>query len=68
MSKEVAQKCQNLGRDSSLLMIVVFNDVSLDNLRDGGTQGGHLILLMGKDEKFSPNDVLLTKFGGSSYS
>jgi len=36
------------------LEIVVFSDSSLGNLPDGGTQGGHLILLVGENGRFSP--------------
>lgn len=52
-SEEVILKFQNLGKDSSL-KLVVFSDASLGNLPDGGTQGGHLIFLVGEDGKFSP--------------
>lgn len=34
--------------------MVVFSDASFGNLQDGGTQGGHLIVLMGENGKFSP--------------
>ena len=36
------------------LQLVIFADASFANLPDGGTQGGHLILLMDKTGKFSP--------------
>jgi ABC-type enterobactin transport system permease subunit len=36
------------------LKLVVFSDASLENLKDGGTQGGHLIVLMGEEGRFSP--------------
>lgn len=44
---------QHLGRESALKM-VVFSDASFGNLADGGTQGGHLIVLMGENGHFSP--------------
>ena len=34
--------------------LVVYSDASLGNLPDGGSQGGYLILLVGKSGKFSP--------------
>lgn len=34
--------------------MIVFSDASFGNLSDGGTQGGHLIVLMGENGKFSP--------------
>lgn len=52
-SKKVILNFQHLGRDSALKMIV-FSDASFGNLSDGGTQGGHLITLMGENGKFSP--------------
>ena len=52
-SEKVTLKFQNLGKDSSL-KLVVFCDASLGNLPDGGTQGGHLIMLMGEEGRFSP--------------
>lgn len=52
-SKKVILNFQHLGRDSAL-KIIVFSDASFGNLSDGGTQGGHLILLMGNNGKFSP--------------
>ncbi len=48
-SKRVALNFQHLGSDSALKMIV-YSDASFGNLPDGG----HLILLMGEDGKFSP--------------
>lgn len=50
--QEVTLKFQPLGKDSSL-KLVVFNDSSMGNLPDGGTQGGHIIMLMGEDGRFS---------------
>ena len=47
-SDEVTLKFQHLGKDDSL-KLVVFSDSSMGNLPDGGTQGGHLILLMGEN-------------------
>ena len=52
-SDEVTLKLQHLGKDDSL-KLVVFSDSSMGNLPDGGTQGGHLILLMGENGRFSP--------------
>ena len=52
-SNEVTLKFQYLGKDGSL-KLVVFSDSSMGNLPDGGTQGGHLILLMGESGRFSP--------------
>ncbi len=34
--------------------MVVYSDASFGNISDGGTQGGHLIVLMGENGKFSP--------------
>jgi hypothetical protein len=51
-SEKVTLKFQNLG--ASQLQLVVFSDASLGNLPDGGTQGGHFIVLMGQDGLFSP--------------
>ena len=50
-SEKVALKFQYLREK---LQLVVFSDASLGNLPHGGTQGGHLILLMGQNGKFSP--------------
>lgn len=52
-SEEVTLEFQNLGKDSSL-KLVVFSDASMGNLPDGFTQAGHLIFLVGEDGKFSP--------------
>ncbi len=52
-SKKVVLNFQYLGKDSALKM-VVYSDASFGNLSDGGTQGGHLIVLMGENGKFSP--------------
>lgn len=52
-SEEVTLRFQYLGKDSSL-KLVVFSDSSMGNLPDGGTQGGHLIMLMGEAGRFSP--------------
>ena len=52
-SDEVTLKFLHLGKDGSL-KLVVFSDSSMGNLPDGGTQGGHLILLMGENGRFSP--------------
>lgn len=52
-SKTLVLNFQHLGSDNALRMIV-FTDASFGNLSDGGTQGGHLIILMGENVKFSP--------------
>ena len=52
-SEHVTLKFQNLGDDDSL-KLVIFSDASMGNLPDGGTQGGHLIVVMGKEGIFSP--------------
>ena len=52
-SKKVILNFHHLGRDSALKMIM-FSDASFANLSDGGTQGGHFIMLMGENGKFSP--------------
>lgn len=52
-SEEVTLRFQYLGENSSL-KLVVFSDSSMGNLQDGGTQGGHFIMLMGEHGKFSP--------------
>lgn len=36
------------------LQLVVFSDASFANLKDGGSQGGHFIALMGQSGRFSP--------------
>lgn len=51
-SEHLDLKFQHLGDRG--VELVVFSDSSLGNLPDGGTQGGHLILLMGEDGVFSP--------------
>lgn len=52
-SEQVTLKFQHLGENDAL-NLVVFSDASLGNLPDGGTQGGILVVLMGKEGKFSP--------------
>lgn len=52
-AKSVELNFQHLGEDSNL-KIVTFTDASFANLADGGTQGGHLIVLMGDNGQFSP--------------
>lgn len=52
-SEEVTLRFQCLG-DSKYHKLVVFSDSSMGNLSDGGTQGGHFVMLMGEDGKFSP--------------
>lgn len=41
-------------RKDTSLKLVVLSDSFMGNLPDGGTQGGHLIMLMGEDGRFSP--------------
>ncbi len=50
-SEKVNLKFQDVGEEPFL---VVFSDASLGNLPDGGTQGGHVILLSGRDGQISP--------------
>lgn len=52
-SETVSLKFQHVGVQEKL-KLVVFSDASLGNLPDGGTQGGHFIVLMGPDGLFSP--------------
>ena len=52
-STKMLMKYQHLGPDNEL-SLTVFCDASFGNLRDGGSQGGYLILLVGEDGKFSP--------------
>uniref|UniRef100_M4AZE1 Integrase catalytic domain-containing protein n=1 Tax=Xiphophorus maculatus TaxID=8083 RepID=M4AZE1_XIPMA len=52
-AKSVELNFQHLGEDSNLRM-VTFTDASFGNLSDGGTQGGHFIVLMGDNGQFSP--------------
>ena len=52
-SEEVILRFQYLGENSSV-KLVVYSDSSMGNLQDGGTQGGHFIMLMGENGKFSP--------------
>ena len=49
----VELKFQPLGFEEDLKM-VVFSDSFLGHLQDGGTQGGHLVTIMGKDGCFCP--------------
>ena len=46
-------KFQKLGNDSDI-KVLIFSDSSLGNLPDGGTQGGHFIVLTGKNGRISP--------------
>ncbi|CAG2211672.1 unnamed protein product [Mytilus edulis] len=46
-------KTKKLGKDNAI-RLVVFSDSSLGNLSDGGTQGGHFIVLVGENGLFSP--------------
>lgn len=52
-SKNMVLSFQHLGSDGGLKMIL-YSDASFGNLSDGGTQGGYLIVLMGKHGNFSP--------------
>lgn len=52
-AEKVTLKFQHLG-NSEDLALVVFSDASFVNLPDGGTQGGAIIVLMGKGGKFCP--------------
>ena len=51
-SSMMSLKYQYLGDNE--LSLMVFSDASLGNLKDGGSQGGYLILLVGDDGMFSP--------------
>ncbi|CAG2196696.1 unnamed protein product [Mytilus edulis] len=52
-SETVTLKFRKLGKDNAI-RLVVFSDSSLGNLSDGGTQGGHFIVLVGENGIFSP--------------
>lgn len=52
-AKSVTLNFQHLGTGCPLKM-VVFSDASFANLSDGGTQGGHFIVLMGENGQFCP--------------
>lgn len=52
-SKKVMMNFQYLGKDSELKM-VVYSYASFGNHSNGGSQGGHLIVLMGENGMFSP--------------
>jgi hypothetical protein len=52
-SEKLTLKFQHLGSEDKLHLLV-YSDASLGNLYDGGTQGGHIILLVGQDGLFSP--------------
>ncbi|CAG2255347.1 unnamed protein product [Mytilus edulis] len=52
-SETVTLKFKKLGNDNAI-RLVVFSDSSLGNLSDGGTQGGHFIVLVGENGLFSP--------------
>ncbi|CAG2196721.1 unnamed protein product [Mytilus edulis] len=52
-SETVTLKFKKLGNDNAI-RLVVFSDSSLGNLSDGGTQGGHFIVLVGENGIFSP--------------
>ena len=50
-SEKVALKFQFLG-DENALELVIFSDASLGNLPEGGTQGGHFIMILWEMEDF----------------
>ena len=52
-SETVSLKYRHL-KDNSPLKLIAFSDASLGNLKDGATQGGNFIVLMGNDGHFSP--------------
>ena len=52
-SSKLSITFQHLGPDNDL-SLMVFTDAALGNLPEGGSQGGHLILLVGKSGRFSP--------------
>jgi len=52
-SETITIKFQKLGNDSDI-KVLIFSDSSLGNLPDGGTQGGHFIVLIGKNGRISP--------------
>lgn len=52
-SEQVTLKFQYLGENDALNLFV-FSGASLGSLPDGGTQGGILVVLMGKEGNFSP--------------
>ena len=52
-SETVSLKYRHL-KDNFPLKLVAFSDASLGNLKDGATQGGNFIVLMGNDGHFSP--------------
>lgn len=47
-------KFQNLGIGP--VKLAVYSDASLGSLHDGGTEGGHVVFLVGENRKFSPLD------------
>ena len=53
-SEHVDPKFHNLG--SGQLSLLVYTDVSLGNLPDGGTQGGYIIFLVNEKGKLIPID------------
>ena len=52
-SETVTIKFQKLGNGSDI-KVLIFSGSSLRNLPDGGTQGGHFIVLIGKNGRISP--------------
>ncbi|XP_077974967.1 uncharacterized protein LOC144430759 [Styela clava] len=51
-NQQLSLKYKNLGNDE-LLKIVVFADAAYGNLRDGGSQGGNLVFLVGENNECS---------------
>lgn len=52
-AEKVTLKFQHLGHVSSLCLLV-YSDASLGNFPDGGSQGGHFLLLAGEEGKSVP--------------
>ena len=50
-NKDVILTFQDLGENVEMIM---FSDASFGNLLDGGSQGGFVILLKGRDGKMNP--------------
>ena len=51
-AEEASLKFQNLGQTGS--KFVIFSDASFSNLPDGGSQGGHFVVLMNSKGLISP--------------
>ena len=52
-SNTVRLRFSDLG-DVKRAELISFSDASLGNLKDGASQGGHTILLVGKNGNYSP--------------